>query len=119
MSEQSLEKRAALAIRALQTDLQESELRQQEQTAQLEHQKRAQKLATYFLKIGHITLEKFEDTVADFCEQPSEQLDVIEKAAAMTENGNGSFLGKVAEDVASISLSPEDRFIQRALLDDD
>lgn len=117
MSEQSLEKRAALVIRTLQQELQESEVKQQEQTAQLEHYKRAQRLATRFLKVGHVTLEKFEEMVKDFCEQPSEQLDVIEKAAAMAENGNESFLGKVAEDISSNSLTPEQRFVQGLLED--
>lgn len=117
MKELSLEKRAALAIRTLQQELQDSEDKQQEQAEQLEHYKRAQALALSFLKLGHISLEKFDDTITSFCEKPSEELDVIEKAAAMTENGNGSFLGKVAEDQTSLSLSPEERFIS-ALLDD-
>lgn len=117
MSEQFLKKQAALAIRQLQTELSESEQTRQEQVAQLEHTKRAQKLASKFLKIGHITLENFDGTFANFCEESSEQLDVIEKAAAMTENGNGSFLGKVASDISSISQSPEERFIS-ALLED-
>jgi len=117
MSEQGLNKQAALAIRQLQSELSQSELTRQEQVDQLEITKRAHKLATQFLKVGHITLENFDKTFTDFCEQPSEQLDVIEKAAAMTENGNGSFLGKVANDYSSISQSPEERFIN-ALLDD-
>jgi len=118
MNEQGLMKQAALAIRQLQSELSQSEQTQQEQTAQLEHTKRAQKLTSKFLKIGHITLENFDKTFTDFCEQSSEQLDVVEKAAAMTKNGNGSFLGKVANYTTSISQSPEERFIQRALLDD-
>jgi len=117
MSEQSLEKRAASTIRALAQELQESELKQQEQGMQLEHYKRAQRLATRFLKIGHVTLEKFEDTITEFCKQPSEQLDVIEKAATMTETRQGFFLGKVAKNISSISLSPEERFIQGLLED--
>lgn len=118
MSEQSLEKRAALAIRQLQAELQDKEQSLQEQSAHLEHFKRAQHLSTQFLKIGHISLEKFEDTVQDLNSKTSEELDVIEKAAAMTENGNGSFLGKVAEDTTSLSLSAAERFVQ-ALLEDD
>ena len=118
MSEQGLNKQAALAIRQLQSELSQSELTRQEQADQLTLTKRAHKLATEFLKVGHITLENFDKTFTDFCGQSSEQLDVIEKAAAMTKNGNGSFLGKVASDNSSISRSPEERFVQRALLDD-
>lgn len=116
MSEQSLTKRAALAIRTLNRENKDLEKRVEKLSTQLYKTAKAQDLSLRFMKIGAYPVEDFEEHYNKFQEKSYEELETFEKAAELISDPSFSLeLGTLSEEPAEGGGSPESRFVRNIL----
>lgn len=101
---ETLEK-AAEAIKELQAETEEA-------IEKLATYKRAHVLGFSLMKEGAILVEDLDSKIDEFAEKTAAEIEVLEKAAELVTDSNGSFsFGKLGEEFNEESLSPEEAFV--------
>jgi len=110
--ENDLQKQAAMAIGTLQSEVDDLKV-------ELAFYKRASALAFKLNNGGSVAVEDIPEAIEGFSKKTEEELSVIEKAAELSSKaGQPLTFGRLSDDPQANGMSPEDIFIQNALLDE-
>ncbi|MCK5613639.1 hypothetical protein KAR91_67865 [Candidatus Pacearchaeota archaeon] len=83
----------------------------------LAHHKRAQTLGFSLLKEGAILVDDLENRIEEFAEKTAEEIVVLEKAAELVTESNGSFSFGKLDDASNANDLPADEQFFLGLLD--
>ena len=97
---ETLEK-AAEAIKHLQTENEDA-------VEKLANYKRAHVLGFNLLKEGAVLVEDLESKIEEFADKTTEEIEVLEKAAEMVTESNGSFSFGKLDDASNANDLPAD-----------